>query len=449
MKAHASTTDSLRVWLDVTTSWRARGGQTNGTLRVERSYAAALAPLLGERLHYLRYDHRRLRYLPLAGIPQLAEASGPGPPSSRRERALGVPDTQLSAGRRLERRIRSLRRAAVSLILDKFGGERDDLAGAQPGDILLMAGENWAHHDFDALRALRNKSGLRLAVLCQDMIPEVCPQFFAGSEFVAQYRAYADFLVRDADLVIAISQSTRADILAYAESRGGMAGRVATVQLGADLPAASAPAPPPPLESAAPGSFVISVSTIQSRKNFDLLYRLWQRMSRERVPGLPKLVIVGRRGFGSTDLLWQIENDPLVRDSITVLHQASDPELVWLYRNCLFTLYPSFYEGWGLPVTESLSFGKYCLASNTSSMPEAGQGLVLHLDPLDFPAWRAAVMTLIADREELRARERRIATEYRPVTWADSARALVAELQRLRLPAHEMDATPSATGTGR
>src|SRR5207247_4170450 len=142
-------------------------------------------------------------------------------------------------------------------------------------------------------------------------------------------------------------------------------------------------------------------STIQSRKNFDLLYRLWRRFSEQNRPETPKLVIVGRKGFGSSDLLWQISRDPFVQQSITLLHRVSDAELSWLYRNCLWTLYPSFYEGWGLPISESLAHGKYCLASNTSSIPEAGQGLIQLLDPLDFRAWHDCLSELMLAPEKL------------------------------------------------
>ena len=54
------------------------------------------------------------------------------------------------------------------------------------------------------------------------------------------------------------------------------------------------------------------------------------------------------------------------------LEGTSDPDLAALYRRCLFTVYPSLYEGWGLPVTESLCYGKTPLLSRVASLPEAG-----------------------------------------------------------------------------
>src|SRR5262249_52100969 len=161
-------------------------------------------------------------------------------------------------------------------------------------------------------------------------------------------------------------------------------GDVQTIELGHDVGAAPAIDRPASLPGLQPGKFVLSVSAIQSRKNLDLLYRVWRRLSEDKLADLPTLVLAGRRGFGGADLLWQIPRDPVVRDSVVVIHAVSDATLSWLYRNCAWTLYPSFYEGWGLPISESLAHGKFCLASNMSALVEAGQNLAKHLDPLDF-----------------------------------------------------------------
>ena len=67
------------------------------------------------------------------------------------------------------------------------------------------------------------------------------------------------------------------------------------------------------------------------RKNFDLLYRLWQKFSIDGRDDQPHLVIVGREGFGCADLLHLMRNDPWIADTVTILHRASDAELAWLY----------------------------------------------------------------------------------------------------------------------
>ncbi len=416
------------VWMDVTTSWRNRGSM-NGTLRAEESYGAALAEVIPDHLRLCRYHSARRQFVAVEALPEVdtnrADQSGKG------DGAEG--DGKFRLGRKLERGIRQWRR---SLATDIFrfthrGGGIGVFSQAREGDVLLLAGETWSRYgDFSVLRGVRARSGMRIAAICQDLIPVKWPQFFEADGFVERFGRYTDFLIKDVDLVIAISEQTKKDILDLARTHGGLRGDIATVELGHDAGAAAGDSGSPGVAGIEPGKFVLSVSTIQSRKNFDLLYHLWRRLSEEGLPNLPKLVIVGREGFGSRDLLWQIKHDPAVRDCVIVRHVVPDGTLARLYRDCAWTLYPSFYEGWGLPVSESLAHGKYCVASSAAALQEAGQGLVKHIDPLDFSAWRDAIIELVRSPELVLQFERRIRAQYRPVTWRQSAERLAALLRR-------------------
>jgi glycosyltransferase involved in cell wall biosynthesis len=416
------------LWMDITTSWRARHGQMNGTLRVEQSYAEAIGELIAPRLRYCRYHRTRQCFIPVSAYPDLS-----GKPSTASRSVARRKSSALRAlGRRVERTLRNYRREIIGSVMNlgnRMTANGPGLGG--PGEVLFLAGESWGQYDFNVVARLRAERGTHIAALCQDLIPITCPQFFESGDFVARYRAYVDFLIRDADLIVAISESTKSDILTYARQNGGIRGHIAVVQLGADLISAKLARPPSDFPDLRTRKFVLSVSTIQSRKNFDLLYHLWRRLAEQKTPDLPMLVIVGQRGYGSQDLLWQIEHDDQTKDKIAILHHTRDEELSWLYQNCLWTMYPSFYEGWGLPISESLAYGKYCLASNSSSMPEAGAGLANHLDPLDFAAWRDATVELIRSPAHLATLESSIRARYRPTTWQRSAEVLLNELKTL------------------
>ena len=412
--------ESARIWMDVTTSLRSRGDHPTGTLRVERTLAAGLSRELGAQLALCRYSASQGRFAPV-DLDALAETPARKPTSHGAER-------QDHLGRRIERFFRLTLRGWLK---SRRPASSDMFPEAKPGDALLLGGETWsARYDLDVLHRLRHKVGVKIAAICQDIIPLTHPHFFESGEFVARYRAYVDFLLRDVDLLIVHSRAVRESLQAEAKRVGRPMPEVAIVPLGSDIAKNTAPRAPslqPPL---APGTFVIAVSTIQSRKNFDLLYRLWHRFADES-HDVPRLVIVGARGFGSSDLLKQIENDALVHDSVTVLHGADDAELAWLYRNCRFTLYPSFAEGWGLPVSESLGYGKPCLASNATSLPEAGAGLAVHLDPLDFESWHDTILAWSADDRVIDAMARNIAAHYQPTSWSQTSAALAGHLRNL------------------
>lgn len=420
---------SPRVWMDLTTTIRSRGGQSTGTLRVERSYAVALSGILGDRLRFCRYDPMRQRFSALPGLPEAAFGGGNRP--AARAPGMAFERAERLAGR-LKRLVRRTLRYAAGEFFRRSHASRLPFPEAAAGDVLLLAGETWGEaYDLEVLRMVHQRQKLRLAAVCQDLIPIRRPQYFAANEFLERFRRYADFLVRDVDLIIAISQSTRSDILDYARAQPGSAVRVEVVTPGADIRVSEHPRPPRELPGIAAGSFALSVSTIQLRKNIELLYHLWRRFAEEGRQDIPTLLIVGRQGFGTDDLIFQLTHDPAVRASIKLLHGVADSELAWLYQNCRFTLYPSLYEGWGLPVSESLAYGKFCIASNTSSLPEAGEGLTQHLDPLDFAAWHAAIVLLASSPTMLAEAEARIRAHYKPRTWAGSSQDLGRSIGRL------------------
>jgi len=72
-------------------------------------------------------------------------------------------------------------------------------------------------------------------------------------------------------------------------------------------------------------------------------------------------------GWGVGELISDLTLDPASKVDLNV-ERVNDDELAFLYQRCLFTIYPSLYEGWGLPVAESLRTGKFCIASSTSSV---------------------------------------------------------------------------------
>lgn len=414
-----------RVWLDVSTT-RHAGGHYDGTTRIERSLIRELSAVLGARLAFCAYD-RTTGHFSRMPRPELPDAGSAH--RARPQRRHGVVS---AAGRSVERKLRGLVKSVIGRAVvasDRASGRRP-FAEAAAGDVLLLAGENWSRFDFAVLRRLKAETGLRIAAVLQDMIPLVHPQFFDSAEFIRRFRLYVDFLARDADLVLAISNATRADFLTAAPEADPA--KIGVIRMGADPLASAGRHRPQRLPELGEAPFVLSVSTIQARKNFDLLYRVWQKAAIDAIEGLPHLVIVGREGFGAADLLHQMRNDPRIARTVTILNTASDAELAWLYANCAFTLYPSWYEGWGLPLSESLAYGKTFIASDRSSLPEAGQGLGIHLDPYDGAAWAREIRRLAADVEALRAMEQRIAGECRLPSWADCARDVASAIGGLQ-----------------
>ena len=179
------------------------------------------------------------------------------------------------------------------------------------------------------------------------------------------------------------------------------------------------------------GSYVLFVSTLEARKNHALAVRVWSLLLDEvragrRQPGtVPSLVFAGRIGWLVADLLQQLENTRWLSGNVRMIQDPTDSELRTLYEGCLFTIFPSLQEGWGLPVTESLAVGKPCLSSNAAALPEAGGTLCRYFDPEDLGSAYQAVTAVLDDPACLADWEAQVQREFRPVPWAESARALL------------------------
>ena len=298
------------------------------------------------------------------------------------------------------------------------------------GDVLVCLGTSWENPRYIDLLARARERGVRIAILIYDVIPVANPQWV---EIALQRRfgRWLDGVLANADLLLTISEHSRATLLRLAAERRIAMPPVHVLHLGSGFPAlaaADASAADPRL----PEPFVLYVSTIEARKNHALLLRIWrQLLAKHRVAAVPSVAFAGRRGWLVDDVMAGLSREGPLRDKVAIVSGLSDAEVAAAYRRCLFTVFPSLMEGWGLPVAESLGQGKLCVASNRGAIPEAGGDLVDYFDPDNDAEALAAVERAIFDRDYRAAREVRIRAEFRPRSWGDCAAALIEHLYRL------------------
>ena len=139
-----------------------------------------------------------------------------------------------------------------------------------------------------------------------------------------------------------------------------------------------------------------------------------------------KLVFAGRKGWMIDDLMGDLRRDPRIAGTLEVFTDADDQKVTALYRNAAFCLYPSRYEGYGLPVIEAFHHGKAVLASTGGAVPELVGDFSPCLDPDDGEAWRRMLQTWIEDPPARAVYEERIRTSFRHPGWDESARAFFA-----------------------
>ena len=140
------------------------------------------------------------------------------------------------------------------------------------------------------------------------------------------------------------------------------------------------------------------------------------------------LTFAGQIGWLVDGLLADLKANEYPNGKIMLMRGLSDAELQQAYRSCLFTVFPSLCEGWGLPIAESLAHGKFCVASNHTSIPEAGGDLIDYFDPLNEDDALAKIERPLIDPGYLAAREAQLRAEYRVRTWGDCVHALIGAL---------------------
>jgi glycosyltransferase involved in cell wall biosynthesis len=224
-----------------------------------------------------------------------------------------------------------------------------------------------------------------------------------------------------ADWIVAISEASRNHYLSvfphFPEAR------IRTIYPCSRFENATTGTRPKALNEISPGAYWLSVGTVEPRKNQRRLVRAYARYLESGGPAMP-LVLAGGKGWLMEDFEREL-TDLGVAPHVLMAGYVSDEELAWLYRNCYANLYPSLFEGFGLPVLEGMQLGAPTLASRDNTILEVAGDAAILLPAEDEEAWAMAMLQLAADRVE----RNRLAAAGRAragiFSWKNSASALL------------------------
>jgi glycosyltransferase involved in cell wall biosynthesis len=297
-------------------------------------------------------------------------------------------------------------------------GPRVDLGA---GDTLVCAGFGWSHSNIGAIAAAKARAGFRFVVLCYDIIPIVLPQVFKPRD-VAENRRYWDRALAVADQVVVNARAVEDDLRRHAQAIRVEPPPIAVCPLGANPAAMDAPTAAPLPDGLEPGRYALFVSTIEPRKGHEMLYRVWLRLLAEGVAQAArfKLVFVGRPGWMVDELTAALAGDARLAGTLLRLEAVSDAALDALYRQAAFCLYPSLYEGYGLPVVEAFARGKALIASDGGSLPEIVGDLSPVLPARDEDAWFETLRRWIEEPAARAPYEAAIRARFAHPTWEEA-----------------------------
>jgi glycosyltransferase involved in cell wall biosynthesis len=298
---------------------------------------------------------------------------------------------------------------------------QDAAAFIATGDALVSIGATWGMAGHAQATAAVRSRGVCVVRMIYDLIPTIKPQWLEPT-YTRSITAWVRSVLRESDRVLTISEFSRLEIERYCEECRFDPPALTVVRLGDVMEGKAGERSPAPLPRFVPGRpFFVCVSTLDVRKNHRLLYDAWTQLAVRRGARCPDLLCIGTPHLRVADLLHELGQDRTVNRHMHVLHGVEDSELAWYYANCSATIYPSKYEGWGLPVAESLGHGRICLASNATSIPEISSDLPEFFDPYDVHGLVALVERVLDDPDWVRAREQTIRETFRPTGWHETA----------------------------
>lgn len=307
----------------------------------------------------------------------------------------------------------------------------------RPGDTLVNLGTSWQIYNyFLMVRNAKRDYGIRYIPFVHDLIPIMAADHCV-SGVIEDYTAWLVGVFDHADHFLVNSRSTGRDLMLAADRLGHALDEasIEVVSLDADF------RQPMGIHLTAEqlnrwnlemSSYCLIVSTIESRKNHVLALDAWAQLIEMYGPDhVPTLACVGRRGWLNGAFFERLDKNPALRAKVKLIEHVSDEELALLYQCCRFTIYPSHYEGWGLPVTESLCYGRVPLVADNSSLREAGGPFAVFFESNSLSDLVIAVEKMLFEVGTAEDLEKKIAAQFAPRSWASIAAQIVSVVRRV------------------
>lgn len=396
-----------------------------GIPRVELAYAKHLMRTAPDRLSFTAF-WGRLGPVPAEAAKALVEAL---------DTCWAGLDCSAAAGERARGIVRRLRRDIL------LYGDRA-LYSRLPGPGVEVVCLIVSHPLLGRMRTLhRIKERLGASFVCfiHDLIGIEFPALVRPRQ-ARRHPRRMESVARFADIVIANSTATATAFQRRYET-AGFRSPLVVAPLGVDLRGSSQP-------TADGDPYFVCVAAIEPRKNHRLLFKLWHRLSAELGVRAPRLVLVGHRGWKSKSILRGVSRSTIRLRLIEEHDSLADARVARLLLGARALLYPSFAEGYGLPVAEALALRVPVICSELAELREVGQAVPEYLDPHDERAW-AEVIRDYAKPGSARRREQllRMAT-WRAPSWRQHFAIVQPVLDRLGADGTEAKTVPIARRLG-
>lgn len=253
-----------------------------------------------------------------------------------------------------------------------------------------------------------------------DLIPVLYPHFFGGDYENRRITSTVDSLAPE-DWTICISEATKNDLCNYlkfidpdkvfvthlaADSemfyQCSDLSKISLIQKKYHIPE---------------GPYLLGLSTLEPRKNLDHVIRCFAQVAQEQNIKDLSLVLVGNKGWNYSKILEEASNHYLLQNRIVLTGRVADEDLAALYSGALAFLYPSFYEGFGLPPLEAMQCGVPVITSNTSSLPEVVGDAGIMLEPTDSDSLCQSIFNIYNQASLREEMSQKSLTQAKKFSW--------------------------------
>jgi len=253
---------------------------------------------------------------------------------------------------------------------------------------------------------------LRTIISLYDLIPITHPEYCRPGEADKHRKRLALMINLSRGLIICSSSTVKA-LEDYVQSQKQKMPPCVIAPL-----APSHLSPPEASRPMAEPYFVV-LGTIEPRKNHLLLLHIWRQLAMDYGDAAPRLVIIGQRGWECEQVVDMLERCESLTGIVTELSTCSDQDLgTWLYH-ARALLFPSFVEGFGIPLVEALTLKVPVIASDIPVLRETAGSIPDYLNPLDGRAWRDAILDYARPDSAARLAQCQRIEGYKPPTWED------------------------------
>lgn len=304
----------------------------------------------------------------------------------------------------------------------------------QEGDVLVEPAIPFCNDFIGRIEPLQEK--VKLVFFYHDLIPLTCREFVLGEE-CANFQKYFDLMLHRADLLITSAKFNvdgfrkqaalehQDDVVPPIEAIG------LPVEFSASVTNENYFEISPIIRRLSAYKFCLCVGTIGPRKNHFELLQAWKKFYDSDAYNNEILVVAGAPWGSASDIVNLLHNKAFCGGSIVYFDRPSDLELAFLYQECRFSLYLSLFEGWGLPVSESIAVGKPVVILNSTTLPEAGYGAADVVATRTLADMQKMIERMFGDNEYYEASLRRVLEAKQKLpTWSDFSKRLIKVIRK-------------------